>query len=115
MNLTCRKTSCIFNDNYVCTAKEISINNVNICSSFVKGEKPKEDKSQKIFLKKIKYAPYRNSKDIKINCRSQCIFNKNCECMANGIIINDLKQSPICITHVKESLSSSNKKDCPKK
>lgn len=49
------------------------------------------------------YAPQRDSKTMDIGCKAHCIFNKEGECIANGITVNAIAEKPYCMTFVNRS------------
>jgi hypothetical protein len=104
MDLRCRKTNCKFNKSLTCTAKSINISNKLECRQFVAGEnKENKDFSSKIFSDNPpKVADYRDLKDVSLNCKATCLFNKNGHCLANGITVNaGTSREPKCITFLK--------------
>ena len=110
MDIRCRKTKCIYNNKYTCTAKEIKISKKILCSTFVKSNKEPIDSSKLIFEKAPDYAPQRESKPKDIICNADCLFNQCQKCEANGITINDIKNCPYCITYLKNDNSKSKNK-----
>lgn len=101
MNITCRKTYCKYNNNFVCMAKEIDVGKNSECKTFEKSS-PSPDTS-KTFLKKTPtYHRYRPVKDLPITCNAKCHFNHNCQCHANGITINAIDECPYCVTFFKK-------------
>ncbi len=101
MDLRCRKTECLYNNKYTCTAKSVKINNKIICSSYVKTNKQEPDTSRFIFDRAPDYAPQRDSKTANICCEANCLFNQNKCCEANGITVNPISNKPYCITFLK--------------
>ena len=102
MDIRCRKTQCKFNDRHTCRAKEICVNRQDVCEKY----EPKEeitatDTSKKMFRKTPSYAPQRDTKKMKIECKNNCVLNHNGRCVANGITINDINSFPLCMTVVK--------------
>ncbi len=102
MDIRCRKTSCAYNDRYTCKAKAIGITRAATCRKFEKGEDFVVDKTKNMFSRTPSYAPQRDSKTIKIECNAHCLFNKNGDCQANGITLNDLKNKPYCVTFLRK-------------
>ena len=101
MDIRCRKTSCTYNDRYTCKAKAIDIARSCLCRKYEKGEEA-IDKTKNMFERTPSYALQRSSKTIKIECSAHCLFNKNGDCQANGITLNDLKNKPYCITFLRK-------------
>ena len=111
MDIRCRKTTCKFNNNHTCTAKEILIDKEVLCSSYSLSKEIKanenrtsfldktEDYSKVMFDKPPKNGPMRNRKKIEIKCRASCLFNNNGVCRANGITVNDVNK-PICMGYL---------------
>ena len=103
MDLRCRKTNCKYNKNLTCLATQISITEKSVCNSF-KEDKTKEeiDFSSLIFSKTPpKIADYKHIKNACLTCKAKCLFNKNYNCIANGITVNAPNKTPICITFMK--------------
>lgn len=89
MNISCRKLKCKFNDNFVCRSNKIFIDKELNCQQYY----PLEDKkvhntSCNVLDNPPKISSYRHNKDCKIFCRADCIFNKDCHCLSNGIFVN---------------------------
>lgn len=103
MDIRCRKTSCIHNNKYTCTAKEIFIKKNLACDKYAKGDKPPVDKTKWMFTDTPpKYAPQRDSSTLEIDCVAHCLFNHNGKCVANGITLNDLQEKPLCMTFLRQ-------------
>lgn len=105
MNIICKKTICKFNNNGVCRINNLQIGKNAICLSFVKKNK---DDINKSINKSPKYNPFKNIKDLNINCNSKCLFNENGKCKANGITVNCLKEKPFCITFLQSAVPEKN-------
>lgn len=107
MDLKCRKLDCVNNDRYSCTKKGINISKDTECKSYEKAKelKPeqKQDVSKTMFEKKPKIASYRHNKDVDIECKAKCLFNREGKCLANGITIqNTAPKEADCITFIKQ-------------
>ena len=99
MDIRCRKTKCKYNDRHTCKAKSILINKVDKCEKYEKkGDKPTKDTSKKMFKKVPNFAPQRDTKKMKIECKNNCVLNHEGRCVANGITINDINTKPLCMT-----------------
>ncbi len=102
MDIRCRKTGCLYNKDYTCTAKEILVKKNAECNKYERGKQP-VDKTKWLFSDEPpKYAPQRDSATIDIGCNAPCLFNDNGTCCANGITVNDLKEKPICVSFLKK-------------
>ncbi|MBQ8749631.1 MAG: DUF1540 domain-containing protein [Clostridia bacterium] len=89
MNIVCRKTKCKYNNNQVCMSPKIFIDRELNCEQYEPIEKGSlQDVSRNMMEVAPEIAPFRNSKDIIIRCNANCVFNKESECMANGIFVN---------------------------
>ena len=117
MNITCRKTDCKYNHNFVCAVENLNVGGHSLCNSYercedkechrvdlknVSAEKKIEDSSKKMFKKAPKYDPYRSAKHCNICCQAKCMFNDKKRCHANGITVNDLEESPYCMTFLEK-------------
>lgn len=103
MDIRCRKTTCFYNNKYTCTAKEILVGSNMVCSTYKKTNKTEPDTSKTMFERAPEYAPQRDSKTLDIGCKAHCIFNKEGECIANGITVNAIAEKPYCMTFVTRS------------
>ena len=89
MNISCRKTKCKYNNNYVCTSKSILIQSDLNCAYYEPIKKDTlQDISKTMFEIVPQIAPFKHNKEVKINCEADCIFNKGNHCVCNGIFIN---------------------------
>lgn len=102
MDIKCRKTTCVFNNKFRCDSKAIDITKERICATCQKSDKVPKDTTKNLFYGKIEYAPYRNAKNIQINCKADCLFNHSGECYANGICVNDVSSKACCMTYLKK-------------
>lgn len=101
MNIICRKTNCKHNKNFICYYKNVKIEEHSLCLSYEKSDKENIDTSKTMLKKTPKYNPYRSVKKLNIQCNANCQFCKNCNCVANGITVNDLDAKPYCVTYFK--------------
>lgn len=89
MNISCRKTKCKHNNNYVCTRKNIFIQKNLDCANYEPVKKDNlQDVSKTMFEIAPEIAPYKHNKQTNISCEANCIFNKQNKCVCNGIFIN---------------------------
>ncbi len=102
MDIRCRKTDCKYNEGLVCKSDKTKIEpNLN-CSIYKKDIAKQTDISKNIFEGDYKIAPYKHNKKLCLECDADCLFNKNKNCIANGITINDVEDNPLCITYMKK-------------
>lgn len=103
MDIKCRKTSCKHNDSSVCNAQSIKVSEGMQCKTFAKSRTSKHtDTSKNMFEIAPEVAPFRHNKTIGIACEAKCLFNKGGECFANGIIVNEIRECPLCITYIQK-------------
>ena len=101
MDLKCRKTKCKYNDHFTCKAKSIAITNSLLCDSFEnEPDKDVRDTSRCMFDEAPQYAPHRAKKHMRVACEAKCLFNEQGTCIANGLTVNSIKESPCCMTHL---------------
>lgn len=104
MDIRCRKTTCKYNETHSCFAKGIKISKTVQCDTYMVDDKKdinknnkSNDMSKTMFDVPIKDSPHRSRKTINIRCEAtQCLFNKEGVCQANGVTINDLGE-PYCM------------------
>lgn len=96
-DLKCSIKICAFNQGYSCGAKEITVNDTAICSSYTKDHSKKDNKMFELGLDETK-PDY--SVDTRVNCTAPCIFQKNRKCVAVGITVLSEKLKAECATFV---------------
>lgn len=108
MDIKCRKTKCKYNKTYSCMAKKILVEENTRCATYelddkkeIEDKNKKTDTSKNIFGKGIKNSSLKARKNIVIECKADCLFNKDGKCKANGITVNDLGE-PCCVSYLKE-------------
>ena len=105
MDLKCRKTQCKYNNGFTCVARGgITVSEHTRCDTFELDEnKDIRDTSRCMFEEAPTYAPHREKKSLKVGCSaSKCLFNENGNCIANGLTINAIAESPLCMTFIKK-------------
>jgi len=104
MDLKCRKLDCKHNSEYSCTKEGIQVEKNCSCGSYEHGDNlPPEqlqDVSKTMFEAAPEVHPYRHNKDVNIRCDAKCLFNKDTNCMANGICVSENHEQATCITHI---------------
>lgn len=101
MDINCRKLNCVHNKKCVCCAKKLDISQKSCCQTYQKDESKKvEDLSKKMFSQTPEYENFRHIKKANIVCKINCMFNENGKCLANGIVILDDNETPICGTFI---------------
>ena len=102
MNFTCRKLKCKNNNNCVCSLNKITIHENLDCEMFECSNEKVDDKTRTMFDKVPEFETYKHHKEVAISCKTDCIFNVNGECMANGIIVNQTKPKDAkCVSYLK--------------
>jgi len=105
MDVRCRKLRCKNNKLQTCTLKTFAIDKKAHCSDYEFDEAKKSvDTTKNMFEQKIKFSPFKGIKKFKMHCdASSCIFNKNTDCMSNGLtILNNNETSATCMNYFKE-------------
>ena len=101
MDIKCRKLKCTHNDKYVCKAPHVDITKGTECASFEEDKtKGNVDPSKTLFEKTPSVQNYRHVKDLELDCCAACLFNKQKKCCANGILVLDGKDEPVCGTFI---------------
>jgi hypothetical protein len=74
------------------------------CATFEKAdkldEKQKQDISKNMFEVAPDIHPFRHNREISIECKAECLFNKDGLCKSNGISVMNGKNSGVCITNI---------------
>jgi hypothetical protein len=98
MDIVCRKYSCSHNKNMKCERKHLGVNQKGLCNDIeIDKSKPVEDVSKDMFEHEPEIAPFRHCKCIDIRCNAnKCLFNKEGECMSNGIFVGSTKTNAPC-------------------
>lgn len=104
MDIRCRKATCKHNDRFICTARGIVVDERVVCSMYEKGKDEDEvqDVTKNIFEGGYDFAPQRDAKTLEIKCRADCLFNRNGQCVSNGITLNSIKERPYCVSYLKK-------------
>lgn len=91
-DLKCKRNNCKYNKNCNCTSKEVHVNHDTSCATFNPTLKSHNEEE------KIGQPPIR--KNIKVDCKADCIFKESGVCSANGITVQTCKNrtDPNCCT-----------------
>ncbi len=91
-DLKCKRKGCLYNKNNNCTAKEVEVMKDTGCKTYV----PSHEEVNEIG--RVDQPPVR--KNIKVDCKADCIFNSDKVCTANGITVQtcDNTACPNCCT-----------------
>lgn len=104
MEIKCKKITCGYNDCTSCMAKDILVNKKLECTTFTKHDKSKKIeklKKQNYFETSGELTGFKRTKTKKIKCEcSECLFNENNLCSANGITLLSNEKSCFCATHL---------------
>lgn len=95
-DLKCKRKGCEFNKNCNCTAKTVEVKQDTSCKTYKPSIKNLNQEE------KIGQPPIR--KNIKVDCKAECIFNQNNHCAANGITVQTCnnvsgENQPNCCTY----------------
>ena len=106
MDLKCKKLNCKYNNCFACMSKNINVTRGLECSTFEKvdvlDEKQKQDVGKTMFETAPDMHPYRHNKLVGIKCNARCLFNDECNCVANGICVCDDKNKATCATFIEK-------------
>ncbi len=96
-DLKCKRTGCQYNKNCNCTAKNVDVREDTTCKTYAPSNEAEVGEVEKIGQPPIR-------KNIKVDCKADCLFNKDCDCMANGITVQTCgsgkkRECPICCTY----------------
>ncbi len=96
-DIKCKRQGCVFNKNCNCTSKNVEVDKKAECKTYEPSENQDVQMDEKIGQPPIR-------KDIAVACHASCLFNKNEECIANGIYVQtcDNKACPNCCTYMPE-------------
>lgn len=104
MDLKCRKLDCKHNSEYACVKEGIEVKRNCVCGSYERAEdllpEQRQDASRTMFETAPEVHPYRHNRDINIKCNANCLFNKDTNCVANGICVSETENCATCITHI---------------
>jgi len=74
------------------------------CGTFEKSkkldEKQRQDISRDMFEVAPEIHPFRHNREMSIECKADCLFNKDGICKSNGISVMNGKSSGVCITNI---------------
>lgn len=92
-DLKCKRKGCLYNKNNYCTSKEIEVTKDTACKTYTPSHEGEVNE-----IGKIDQPPIR--KNIKVDCKANCIFCADKECTANGITVQTCedKTCPNCCT-----------------
>ncbi len=92
-DLKCKRKGCEYNKNSNCTAKKVDVTKDTYCKTY----KPSNE-AEVGEVEKVGQPPIR--KNIEVDCKADCIFNRKCVCTANGITVKTCSDEtcPICCT-----------------
>ena len=85
-------------------SKGITVDKKCECATFERDdnidEKQRQDISKNMFEVAPDIHPFRHNREISIECKAECLFNKNGLCKSNGISVMNGKNSGVCITNI---------------
>lgn len=79
-DLKCKRQDCEYNKNWNCTVKNLEIKDDTSCNTYVKSNEAEVGEVEKIDQPAIR-------KNINVDCKANCLFNKDSVCEANGITV----------------------------
>lgn len=107
MDLKCKKLDCIYNEEFGCRAKGITVKHNLTCATYHKNNnltpEQKQNVSKTMFEVAPEYHAFRHNKKIDIKCEAkQCLFNNCGDCCSNGITVQRSNYKAYCSTAIKE-------------
>ncbi|MDR0856091.1 MAG: DUF1540 domain-containing protein [Clostridiales bacterium] len=98
-DIKCAMRDCQFNDSYGCMAQEIQVTDGASCRSYAPSERKNRDT---LFEIGVEGAKPNYAVDTAVNCDANCLFQKNCRCVAVGITVLAEDRAADCVTYVKK-------------
>ena len=106
MDISCKKTNCIYNKSLHCSANAITVGSDLDCKTFLRNDKlltKVTDQQSKTMFETATLEPYIENEAIAIDCKAtKCLFNREGTCTANGISILSGRKSAFCTTSIKK-------------
>lgn len=92
-DIKCKRQGCVYNKNCNCTSKDIEVNKKTECKTYEPSKNTDIHEVEKISQPAIR-------KDIAVACKADCLFNKESQCIANGITVQTCENTscPNCCT-----------------
>ena len=104
MDLKCKKMNCKYNNGCACMSKGITVARNCECATFEIAdnidEVQRQDISKDMFEVAPEIHPFRHNRDMSIECKADCLFNREGVCKSNGISVMNGKKSGVCITNI---------------
>jgi hypothetical protein len=98
-DLKCGLKNCKYNKGYCCCAKAIAVDNHTECVTY----ELDNTKRKTMFEAGTDFIPANYNVDTKISCSAKCLFNRDNECIANGItVIGEPHREASYLTFVKK-------------
>lgn len=96
-DLKCGQKDCKHNYGYCCCAKDIAVSQGTCCTTYEKAEGDADTEAAAEFSKP------NNSVDTCVACNADCLFNRSCKCIANGITVSTAENGVAeCLTFIKK-------------
>ena len=94
-DLKCKRKGCVYNKNCNCTAKNVEVKEDTSCKTYEPSNEAEVGEVEKVGQPPIR-------KDIDVECKADCIFNKMDVCTANGITVQTCENiaCPNCCTYI---------------
>lgn len=92
VDLKCKRVGCEFNKNCNCGAKKVLVDEKTNCTTYTKDLTKENEKD----VDSIPMPLVRS--DVKTYCKAKCVFNRQGECVANGITVCTENRFPECST-----------------
>jgi hypothetical protein len=107
MDISCKKTNCIYNKNNHCSANAILVGSELNCKTFQKDATKPTPASAPLHTTLFEVGQieqnFKEFEHIEVACKAKnCVFNKEGVCSANGISVLSNRKSAFCATSIKK-------------
>ncbi|PKK96141.1 MAG: hypothetical protein CVV59_00040 [Tenericutes bacterium HGW-Tenericutes-4] len=107
MDISCKKTNCIYNESNHCTARAITVGSDLDCKTFARDSSKLMPASYSLNKSLFEIGEiekhFTEHEQIDVGCKAKsCVFNKEGVCSANGISVLSSRKSAFCATSIKK-------------
>lgn len=89
VDLKCERQNCKFNKSCNCTADDIDVASSTECTTYQQSDNPAKHEKDRIPQALVRH-------NTNVRCKAECLFARDCECIANGITIENLDLGGKC-------------------
>lgn len=83
VDLKCERQNCKFNKSCNCTADDIDVASSTECTTYQQSDNPAKHEKDRIPQALVRH-------NTNVRCKAECLFARDCKCIANGITIENL-------------------------